>query len=598
MFVPLLLPGGEDSPLSLQGLPLLLGASCAVFANLFINGFWGPSKSPSWINGGLSDPLEADEDDEDAMSQRLGASSSIVGIFLTPLFLSCCSSSSTRDVLHTSKDGGPHAFFFALPSALAAAGIQGVFLQYGDVFLRELLLLETSWLLLQLSFGSLMGPLPSWVYLGASVMHLSLMYCWDNKGRKAISFSEASVLSQLATAAALCFFAAFKGQMGGPRMHAHGGEEFNGDVVVFLNGMFLLMLLLCLFSLGAITVPGGSPRSSYLNGVAAAFVLAVGGFLMLGGSPSIQESSRMGPILWLLSYVMLNEKHAKILLLLLATSAGGLLLAFLLASRGPNGKPLGPQGNRPDDGGDDRNIEGPLPSSAWLSSLRKLFHFLLLMNLLLVLSYGELSLLLLIMGGLLWLVVVIEALRISRASPLFSRWVEAAYAKFKDSRDANGLVLTHIYLVLGMAAPFLFIGCLSGAAGGAPSLLGIVLVGCGDSMAALVGAHFASPVLPFSKGKTVAGLLAFVICSCAFGFALFFLFPQVRNSRPFPGALPRYRSELQFEHTKQIFAYSYISLCRYTDAANGPASLPCCCCSSWPFRGERMRDVGTRLCRL
>ena len=84
-------------------------------------------------------------------------------------------------------------------------------------------------------------------------------------------------------------------------MHGHGGEEVRGNVLACLNGMFLPVLLLRLFSLRAVTLPIDAPCTSYFKLVAAAFLTAVGGLLVLGGSPNVRDSTgiRLEPIFWL-----------------------------------------------------------------------------------------------------------------------------------------------------------------------------------------------------------------------------------------------------------------------------------------------------------
>ncbi|KAL8269476.1 hypothetical protein Esti_006592 [Eimeria stiedai] len=465
----------------------------------------------------------------------LSAPSYVVGIFLSPLFLASCMTSATQG-----PPAVPNPFsdlLQALPVALAVSGAQASLLRFTASSLPLLLVSGATWLVYPFLGAPLEGPFFSWVGLGALTLNLLLMSCWHKEGRSDFSFSEASSLSQLFTAATLCFVAAPTGlveaPLGTPPFYSPGGPHeptLRGDVLAFLHRMFLILLLFCLGSLGALFLPKGASRASYLRISAGAFVTTTTGYLLLGPPPDAGKLGGSGgfggPLMWwLLSFVVHNETHARLMLLLLTTSALGLLVAFLLASKGPQGGPCRAVAQTLEDQkGESKATPDAEP---WLSSLRKLFHFLLVANLLLVVFSGFFSLLLLVVSGLLWLVTAAELLRVSRLSLAFSELIELGYAKFTDFRDARGLVLSHIYLVLGVAAPLLAFAAFRGAPGGPPCLLGIILVGCGDSMAALVGARCSTPVLPFTSRKTVGGLIAFVVSSLAFGFCLF---PQV-----FPG---------------------------------------------------------------
>lgn len=112
------------------------------------------------------------------------------------------------------------------------------------------------------------------------------------------------------------------------------------------------------------------------------------------------------------------------------------------------------------------------------------------------------------MGGLLWLVVVVDALRISEGSPIsFHREGNiCTFCRFK-SRQRSG---PHPYLLgaggdCSFSFPRLF---LRGSWRRAPTLLDVVLVGCGVSTAALIGANCVSPLLPSSKACWPSSLAA------------------------------------------------------------------------------------------
>lgn len=529
---PAVLKAGFTPESLLQWPPLLWGVSWALGLRLWRR-FRGPSVPVRKSSNGAAPELEASPE---AIPRGL-LPSPAVGIFLFPLFLASCihrrATGATAAVSRSSS-----APLEMLPSALATAGAQGAVLGLDCVAMPQVLLLAASWLLALLVEGP-WGPHHCCMFMGASLIYLWLMLCWDKEGRKALSFSEASTLSQMATAAALCFTSAWGEAwgipfMGLPALESQGPQVDRG-VLSFLGHMYILLMLLCLFFLGALFLPKGPSRASYLGLVTVGFLTAVCFYLVFGESPEAGSFSdaKRGPLLWLVAYIVVDDQHTKLLLLLLATSAAGLTGAFVLAARVPQqDEALGTRGLRDEKLKAQAQQPGGGEAASWLPSLRKVFHFLVVGNLLLVFIWGAISLLLLAMGGLLWLVVAVEALRVSEVWPAFSRCVEFAYEKFSDWRDAHSLVVTHIYMVMGVTAPCLVVAGLTGAFEAAPCLLGIVLVGCGDSFAAIVGSRCASPRLPGSSNKTVAGLLAFIVGSLSVGFSLCCLFTSVSAEGP------------------------------------------------------------------
>ncbi|KAL8432530.1 hypothetical protein Efla_006959 [Eimeria flavescens] len=484
-------------------LPLLWGASWALGVRVMSNRrARGPLCAACLLGSGAPSPP-----------------SYVVGVLLAPLFLEACL--PRRPLKPCDLRGASSGLVLTLPPALAVAGVQAALFRFDAPILPQLLGLGGPWLSYPLVGPPSGESLSCWMGVAVSVFNFLLMGLWHKAGRKDFSFSEASTLCQLFTAAALCF--AVKGGLlkGAPLdpLEAPLESPFEGDVLLFLSRMFLILLLFCLTSLGALLLPRGPWRASYMRFNAGVFLAATGGYLLLGAPQSEQgPHSRWdlkGPVFWLLHFVMLNASHAKLMLLLLASSAGGLLAAFLLAGRAgpPSGRPPPQPGSSPAGWREEL-------ASAWLSSVRKLFHFLLVLNLLVVFFLSSSSLLLLVVSGLLWLLAAAELLRISAVSSVLSQMIEACYARFADSRDARALVLSHIYLVLGVAAPLLVFAAFRGAPGGPPCLLGIILVGCGDSVAALVGTRLATPVLPFTSRKTVGGFLAFELQADAPAFAL------------------------------------------------------------------------------
>lgn len=94
------------------------------------------------------------------------------------------------------------------------------------------------------------------------------------------------------------------------------------------------------------------------------------------------------------------------------------------------------------------------------------------------------------------------------------------YDRFQDSQDAGPVVLTHIYLLVGCAAPlWLDRGLAPREApgpGGAslPAYAGLLAVGVGDAFASVVGARFGRLRWPGTR-KTVEGTAASALAQVA-----------------------------------------------------------------------------------
>ena len=78
------------------------------------------------------------------------------------------------------------------------------------------------------------------------------------------------------------------------------------------------------------------------------------------------------------------------------------------------------------------------------------------------------------------------------------------FSRFIDERDSNGVIATHIYLLIGIGFPVL-VSIITEDSG--LSIAGIVSLGIGDSFASLIGYYFGKIKIPHRK-KTVEGTLA------------------------------------------------------------------------------------------
>ena len=137
---------------------------------------------------------------------------------------------------------------------------------------------------------------------------------------------------------------------------------------------------------------------------------------------------------------------------------------------------------------------------------RKLFHFLAVLlftpvafldPLLLQVAYG------IAIGLLVWL----ETARHLDGS-FVRRHLTAFYAPFLDDDEKSGVALAHIYLLLGCAAPHWLASLIDGRF--PLHLVGIVVLGLGDAMAAVVGKASGRFHWPQSK-RTYEGSIAFFL---------------------------------------------------------------------------------------
>uniref|UniRef100_A0A8C4R0V5 dolichol kinase n=1 Tax=Eptatretus burgeri TaxID=7764 RepID=A0A8C4R0V5_EPTBU len=137
-------------------------------------------------------------------------------------------------------------------------------------------------------------------------------------------------------------------------------------------------------------------------------------------------------------------------------------------------------------------------------------------------------------AGALALFVLLECCRALNIPPL-ARSLEAGLRPFVDSRDAGRLILTHIYLLLGLSAPIWLAARQSdtGDSSLAP-YAGVLSVGLGDAVAALAGSSLGRIHWP-GTSKTLEGTTFSLLTQLAL--ALVILGPKLDVVLPLAASL-------------------------------------------------------------
>jgi len=161
--------------------------------------------------------------------------------------------------------------------------------------------------------------------------------------------------------------------------------------------------------------------------------------------------------------------------------------------------------------------------------VRKYFHALSLLlfipAILLELQFMKLS-----FGVALAGLIFVEYLRLGKIAPLGEK-IDSFMRTFIDERDAGSLILTHLYLLVGCAAP-VWLYTPANPSEDAHFLLpylGVLLVGLGDSFASLAGMYLGRIKWPHTK-KTVEGTMAAVAVVLLAGLLLSLCYPFVSLS--------------------------------------------------------------------
>lgn len=159
--------------------------------------------------------------------------------------------------------------------------------------------------------------------------------------------------------------------------------------------------------------------------------------------------------------------------------------------------------------------------------VRKYFHalsvLLFIPAILLELRFMKLS-----FGVALSGLIFVEYLRLGKIAPLGEK-IDGFMRSFTDERDVGSLILTHLYLLVGCAAPVWLYSPAKGSGEDVHFLLpylGVLLVGLGDSFASLAGMYLGRIKWPHTK-KTVEGTMAAVAVVLLAGLLISLLYPFV-----------------------------------------------------------------------
>lgn len=133
-----------------------------------------------------------------------------------------------------------------------------------------------------------------------------------------------------------------------------------------------------------------------------------------------------------------------------------------------------------------------------LNTSRKVWHFLIL----LLISYPfklDPDFVKISLSGTIVLFLCVEYLRYLKLEP-FGNFLDSRLRSFADFRDDKGpLIISYIYLILGIATPLLI----------SNSPVGLIGLGVGDSLASIIGSKWGRAGWP-GTGKTMEGTGAFI----------------------------------------------------------------------------------------
>ncbi|ORY93148.1 hypothetical protein BCR43DRAFT_496396 [Syncephalastrum racemosum] len=192
------------------------------------------------------------------------------------------------------------------------------------------------------------------------------------------------------------------------------------------------------------------------------------------------------PVLWTLSFVFFSPSRL-LLCGYWAFAVGATVVAWLLVL--------------------DFNTPVSVESktlTATLNKKRKLFHALAVVMFVPGVLF-EHAFLQLAFGVALSTFIYLEYLRYFAVWP-YGNNIHVFLTEFIDNRDLGPVILSHIYLLLGCAAPV----WLGNSENVLASLTGILTLGFGDTAASVIGKQYGSVRWPGTK-KTVEGTVAFVV---------------------------------------------------------------------------------------
>ena len=113
--------------------------------------------------------------------------------------------------------------------------------------------------------------------------------------------------------------------------------------------------------------------------------------------------------------------------------------------------------------------------------------------------------------------ILLEHMRFAKILPV-ANVISAAFKTFQDKNDRGDLILTNIYLLVGVSLPLWLTPDLEKAD---PLLLlsGVLSIGIGDSFASIFGSKFGRTIIPQTQ-KSVEGMMASILAQLVFVKAL------------------------------------------------------------------------------
>jgi dolichol kinase len=143
----------------------------------------------------------------------------------------------------------------------------------------------------------------------------------------------------------------------------------------------------------------------------------------------------------------------------------------------------------------------------------------------------------------------LELLRFGRVLPS----IDVFMRSFVDARDCGRLIVTHIYLLIGCAAP-LWIDARFDIHPMA-AFAGLLIIGIGDAAASAVGAYFGRHKWPLAAPKSIEGTLGCFVATMLSACALNYVF-MARGLPHIEGAEPWTRFALATAYVSVMEAYS------------------------------------------
>lgn len=144
-----------------------------------------------------------------------------------------------------------------------------------------------------------------------------------------------------------------------------------------------------------------------------------------------------------------------------------------------------------------------LKSNWSLNTSRKVWHFAVLPLLIPAIALDT-NFVKIALAGTVNLFLIVEYIRFLHIFPI-GDYLDKHLRSFADFRDEKGpIIISYLYFIIGISLPFLLNG----------SVIGIVSLGVGDSLASIVGKKFGKRYWP-NMSKTLEGTTAFILSTVA-----------------------------------------------------------------------------------